>query len=182
MKVDHVVPRDVIDAGPPAIKLYLHSKDKGNSDSIAGMLAMQQPPLAHTDSTWLAGRGKLLDQFDGDERYTRLLREESRKRGFDPGENAVYLPTLAQEPFDRRAFVSDRGEAVKYAEDLGIALDIEGRRVVEAREPEADPYETSPKLCPKIAREEATKLVEADPTLDFRDATEAAIEKHGDQL
>lgn len=180
MKEDHVVPRDVINAGPVAIKLFLYSKDKGNSDRMAEMLALQKPPLGHTDSSWLAGRGKLLDQFDGDERYTRLLREESRKRGFDPGENKVYLPTLAQEPFDRRAFVSDRGEAVKYAEDLGIALDIEGRRVVEAREPEEDPYETAPKLCPKIAREEAVKLMQEDRTLDLQDATTVAIEKHGE--
>jgi hypothetical protein len=178
---DHVVPRDVINAGPTAIKLFLISKDKGNSDSIAEMCALQAPPLSHTDASWLAGRGKLLDQFDGDERYVRLLREESRKRGFDPGENSVYLPTLAQEPFDPRAFVSNRGEAVKYAEELGIDMSIEGRQVVKAREPDEDPYETAPALCPKIAREEALNIMAEDRSLDIRDATDIAVDKHGEK-
>jgi len=160
-------------------EIYDASIAKGNSPKLAEMFAMRTAPAAETDTTWLAGRGGLRQQFDNDDRYVGMVAERQSEMGHQVHENDVYLPTLAQYPGDPRAFVSSVGEAKKYAEEVGVGLTVGSRELVKHREPEEDPFETAPKLCPQIAHEEAVKLQQADPKLDIHEATARAIDTHG---
>lgn len=174
------VPRSVRLRGEEAVGIYVESIRKGNKPSMAEMFACRTPAvLQGTDTQWLAGRGGLRKQFDDDDRYIRMVAERQKAMGHQVRENDVYLPTLAQYPGDPRAFVSSRGEAVKYAEEIGVGLDLDGKQVVKPREADEDPFESAPALCPQIAHEEAVKLQQSDPALSIQDATAIAVEKHG---
>lgn len=174
------VPSHIMSLGEEAAGIYVTSVQKGTSPKMAEMFASRRPAgLQGTDTQWLAGRGMLRDQFDSDDRLIKLIAERHRHDGFVVPQNAVYLPTLAQKPNDPRAYVSSQAEAVAYAKELGIGLTLDGREVLKAREPEEDPFESAPKLCPTIAHEEAVELQKLNPKLGIHEATEMAVEKHG---
>jgi hypothetical protein len=155
-------------------------QERNKASKLRDMLAQRMAPgLRGTDTQWLAGRGSLRKQFDDDDRYIKMVAERQSAMGHSVRPNDVYLPTLAQYPGDPRAFVSSQAEAVKYANEIGVGLELDGRQVAKAREAEEDPFESAPKLCPKIAHEEAVKLQQADPSLGINEATEMAVEKHG---
>lgn len=175
-----VIPPSVTALGASGIRIYVASITKGTSPSMAEMFASRKPAgLQGTDTQFLAGRGTLRDQFDGDDRLIKVIAERHKSEGFAVPQNAAYLPTLAQKPNDPRAYVSSQAEAVAYAKELGIGLELHGREVLKAREPEEDPFESAPKLCPTIAHEEAVALQQLNPQLDIHEATEMAVEKHG---
>lgn len=174
------IPNSVMSLGQEAVRIYGESVSKGTSPKMAEMFAARKPAgLQGTDTQWLAGRGMLRKQFDNDDRLMKVIAERHRHDGFDVPENAVYLPTLAQKPNDPRAYVSSQGEAVAYAKELGIGLELDGREVLKAREPEEDPFDNAPALCPVIAHEEAVALQQINPNLGIHEATEMAVEKHG---
>jgi hypothetical protein len=107
------------------------------------------------------------------------LVKAARKSGYNPGENDVYMPTIAESFGDPRAFIKSRAEAKRVAEERGTELTVNGRTVVKHREPELDPYETAPKLDDKLAAPEVAKLRKLNPKLSVAEAKEAVIEKHG---
>lgn len=175
------ISRDVIAAGPMAEWIYQESIRKGNSPAMAEMLALRKAPSAETDDTYLANFGTLLQQFDGDERAVQAHIEKCQKfHGFTPRENDVYIPTLAQSPGDPRAHIRSRGEAQRYAEEIGVELQINGRTVTKNREPERDPWEGPPILKESIIRESAPDMLKENPKLANRpnELREAIIDKH----
>ena len=70
------------------------------------------PPNIQTDSTFFRGVGMLGDQIDTPKDLDMRV-NAARRHGYSPGQNDMYIPTLAQFPGDPRAFVSQadgRGE------------------------------------------------------------------------
>lgn len=173
-------PRAVTAAGPMAEWIYSEAISKGNSPGMAEMLALRKPPNAETDDTFLSNFGTMLNQFEGDEKALEAHRENCAKHGFVPGDNDVYLPTLAAYPGDPRAHVKSRGEAQRYAEERGTGLEINGREVVKEREPETDPWDDGPALKESIIRDSASDVVKDDPSLASKpqELREAVIDKH----
>lgn len=63
-------------------------------------------PSLQTDTAWHANRGSLLSQFDGDENWARYAEKKARAAGKSISSDAIYLPTLANEPADPNAYIS----------------------------------------------------------------------------
>jgi len=179
MEKNIVIPRCVIEAGPEAVKIYSISVGNGNKPSFAEMLALRKAPSAETEDTFLSNFGRLRDQFDQDDRYVGELVKAARKDGYNPGENDVYMPTIATKFGDPRAFIKSRAEARAVAEERGTELTVNGRTIVKHREPEQDPYETAPKLNDALVAPEVKKLRRENPKLSVHEAREAVIDKHG---
>lgn len=148
--------------------------------NMSDIIRCRKAPKSDTDDDYLRGRGSLLQQFDGEERALQAHLEHCAEHGFKPRENDVYLPTLAQFPGDPRAHVRSRAEAQKYAEELGVGLQINGRDVVKHREPESDPWDECTPLGEDLIRKSAPDMVKSDPKLakDPQQLREAVIAKH----
>lgn len=174
------IPREVTAAGPGAEWIYQEAISKGNSPRMAEMLALRKAPSPDTDDTFLAGRGTLLKQFDGDERAMNARIQEAQRHGYTPGVNDVYMPTLAQFPGDPRAFVRSKGECVRLAEERGTALELKGRQVVKGRTPDRDPMEDRVALAEDLIQESIPEVIRENPKLanDIGEARAAVIDKH----
>lgn len=69
-------------------------------------------PGMQTDTLFHAGRGSVLDQFQGDEEWTRFAMKKAKKAGVSVSSDSLYFPTLADEPADPKAFIRpDEGRA-----------------------------------------------------------------------
>jgi len=88
---------------------YVLMRQRGESHSIADMLAHQAAPQGVTDNMIFEGQGTILDQCGGDEDYCNYLVNEAKKDGYKPGINDVYMPSLAEKPGAKEAWISPSG-------------------------------------------------------------------------
>ncbi len=90
---------------------YVRSEEPSREDAkrLADMLATRQVPRSSTDRELFAGYGSLADQFEGEESVLEKIVCESRKRGYNPNPNDLYMPRLAECPGDPLAFVPATG-------------------------------------------------------------------------
>lgn len=178
-----IVPEFIVRAGAYAISIYVESIRKGNSRAMAEMFALRSPPGLVTDCTFLANRGTLASQFQGDEGVMADVIAAAKRNGYTPNANDVYLSQLAAFPGDPAAFVpatGGRGHVQKVCEDRGWAC--EGSVKTKAREQEK-PTENI-KLGTDLVESNVDKMVKKNPDLkrvDRRDLRAEAIAKHGMQ-
>lgn len=90
-------------------KRYRAMVRKGVSPLMAEMLTLQQAPGSRTDKEFFNGRGTLASQFDGDEKVLAKVVQNAKSRGFVPGVNDVYVPSMADGVGDPAAFVPATG-------------------------------------------------------------------------
>lgn len=157
----------------------LARQKKRNAGKLDEMLASRKAPGCETDDTYLSNFGTLLSQFGGDEHALKEHVKAAKEAGYTPGDNDVYIPTLAKFKGDPEAHISSRGDAVRLAEKRGEGLEINGRKVVESREPESDPWDEREILAEDLIQESLPDVMASDPTLSVADAREVVIEKHG---
>lgn len=170
------IPFDVEQAGEEAIGIYVSAIENGTSESLAELLALRQSPSLNTDTTFMANRGTLLQQLDGDhEALTEVMRGAS-KSGFRPTDNHVYIEGLARYPGDPEAFITGKGDVRNVCEKRGQAC--HGSVEVKHREPEHDPHESKP-LAGDIVQGEMQSRIAADPSLKRkRDLKDQVIDDH----
>lgn len=177
-----MIPDVVQEAGLQAVAIFEASVAKGNSVRLATMLALRKAPGADTDDQFLASQGTLLKQFDGNEAALKMHIESAQKHGYTPGVNDVYLPQLAQFSGDPRAHVKSKGEAIRYAESLGVGCTYMGKEMLKSRQPERDWMETADVMSDDLVAEALPKLLAEDSSLKKRskqEQKEAVLERHG---
>ena len=177
----------IISDDPDVQAFYEERRDAGVSHNFAEMVALQQPPGASDDTTYMRGVGTLLDQCNGDEAEVNRLVKASQKFGFTPNMNSLYNPTLARCLGDPMAFVpaaNPKAHVRKVCESRG--KDCEG--LVNYKAPQRDtPPPPGPGLNPRIVNEEVKKAVKLDPGLPQRKGAienlrHEIVQKHGFKL
>jgi hypothetical protein len=160
---------------------FLDSLDQGTDPVWAEMTATKSGPRLHTETTYAARHGSLLQQFGGDRKILERRKKAWAKKGVHVTGNEVWLPHLANAPDDVEALASPGdvlGHQKRLAEKRGIAL--EGAVNVKGRDPEPKKQVAlAPDIVTRIAAEEAKR----DPTfLESRkkklDKYEEIVERH----
>ena len=161
---------------------YENLRAHGQSHSMAEMLAYRQAPGAQTDREFMMGHPSLEQQIgdDNDRHYINQVTSNYRAAtGHDPNPGHLYVQTLAQYPGDPRAFVADRGEVKRRAEELNV--NVSGMVNHKASEPISDPFATASPMTGrnKIAPDLKLMLKESYKKAG-KDASDAVLEaKHG---
>ena len=122
---------------------YEQLRARGESHSMAEMLAYRQAPGAQTDREFMMGHPSLEQQIgDNDGHYiNQVTANYIAQTGHAPNPGHLYVQSLAQFPGDSRAFVADRGEAKRRAEELNV--NVSGMVNHKASEPISDPFATA---------------------------------------
>lgn len=149
---------------------------------FAEMLAFRRAPQSKTDREFYRGVGTLDDQFKTDPQHLKVVTENAKRRGYTPGRNDVYMPTLAREPGDPMAFVSPSGgvgELKRRAEALGF----EGNGVVKTkrRGPTEDPLKRqhlAPDVMNQLMVHEARKAKREGKKLSTGEIKEKVLANH----
>ena len=173
---------EVVNPGVTRGAFYMHMRRKGESHSMADMLALQRPMGLDTDDVFFSGSKPLLEQFESERALKRNI-AGAKRHGFTPPMNSTYFPNLARFPNDPEAYVTraqGRGYIRKLLDKRGWAC--EGGVKAEHREPEYDPLEAAPALAPGLVAEKARAMVEKDPALrklKRQELRERVLDKHG---
>jgi len=112
-------------------------KYKDDPSRLADMVKTGVGPALNTDATFLQGRGKLRDQFGGDDEAFIETVREARRNGYEPQENDFYVESIADRVGDPRAFVKSKGEVKRVLEERG--MESRGAIKTKGRAPESDP-------------------------------------------
>lgn len=115
------IPNDVLDRGRDCAEFYLDLLERGESQRIAEMLALQAAPRCVTDDTFFAGK-KNGQQFAKDEATGNAYAQELRAKGVSTA-GKTYMHSLAKYPGDPEAWVSSRSEAVALIKKRGWSCD-----------------------------------------------------------
>lgn len=158
---------------------YELCRRKGTSHNMAVIFALRHPPGALTDREFLAGRGTLAQQFEGEEHNLNKLVAESKRNGRTPSPNDVYLPTLANYPGDPLAFVPPddaRGHVKRVCEARGD----ECRGMVKVKAGPPKEPEPGPPIAQDIIDSEVSSQIRAQPELagKRKELAEQFIEQH----
>ena len=170
---------------PRRVMFYLRQRADGVDAVWAKCSAAQKGPGAKTDQLFFEGRHNLDQQFSDNPRQLAEMERITSQMGFKPPRNAVYEPSLAEFPFDPRAFVTGgRGEAQKRAEAKGFqrsgAKVYDGMIGMKGIQPE-NPIPAG-KLAPDLVAEGVRGMIAANPDLARVPLRELASEvqaKHG---
>lgn len=161
--------------------MYEQLRARGESHSMAEMLAYRQAPGAQTDREFMMGHPTLEQQIgDNDRHYINQVTSNYRAAtGHDPNPGHLYVQTLAQYPGDPKAFVSDRGEAKRRAEELNV--NVSGMVNHKASEPISDPFATaSPMTGRNKVAPDLKNMIKEAAKAKGQFVSDAAIEaKHG---
>lgn len=87
----------------------LEKPDAEDAKRLAEILSTRTFPGTNTDRELFADYGTLADQFEGEEQVLEKVISESRKRGYNPNPNDLYMPRLAECVGDPLAFVPATG-------------------------------------------------------------------------
>lgn len=133
-----------------------------------------------TDSTFFAGAGTLLDQFDGDEAELNRVMTNCKKQGGKPSLNDFYAPGIARSTGDPAAFIpasGGRGYVKQLCEQRGTGC--EGMVNVKAR-PKDKPLPKT-RLAKKTVKRIMRHEIRQDPSKaqNLPALRQAIIEKHG---
>lgn len=167
--------------GSTRLALYVRLRREGKDHRWSDMMASQRAPRGMTDSVFFEGGKRAGDEFD--DQYLNKIVTASKKRGFNPPENARYFPSLARFRGDPEAWVSHsqgRGYIRKLCEKRGWAC--EGAVNLEARQPESDPYAKSVPMHRNLVRQYAREMINANPELkrkSRRELRQMILDKHG---
>lgn len=176
--LDYVMLLDALEKLRPALAVPLVSWDRkiqgfytamrmdGASHVLAEMLALQMPPMSNTDREFLEGRGGCYDQF-GDDRIGDYYAAKAKAAGVDIT-GAVYMPGLALEPGDVKAWVRGRGDVERVARERGMS--VEGAVTVKAQDLGPPPADVT--VADDLVDSRMQELIEADPGLAERDQGE----------
>lgn len=129
---------------PPLPEEYLKEKE-GN---IERAVASRQFPGLNTDTTFLADRGTLENQFDTEQDLQRVV-QGAAKKGYKPKPTDVYLSGLARHPGDPEAFVNG-GDAKAHIRKVCEKRGIGCAGSVNVPQPEL-------RQDPDVARKEAAR-------------------------
>jgi hypothetical protein len=146
-----------------AIAHYARMRQNGQKHVFAAMCAQERGPALMTDATFFEGNKRLGDNFDAGYLNT-ILTSAKHNHNFTPGPYDQYHPGLARFRGDPEAFVpptGGRGYIKKLCETRGWA--VEGAVNLEAREPEADPFDTAPALAPDLIARNAANFAATKP-------------------
>jgi hypothetical protein len=161
--------------------LYVRIRREGNGDRFAAMLALQQAPRIMTDSVFFEGQKRLGDTFD--EQYLKKITQAAIRNGYRPNPTDMYQPGLARFRGDPEAFVpasGGRGYIKRLCEKRGWAC--EGAVSAEHRQPDRDPMESCVPMAESLIRENAQRMVQANPDLkrlNKRELRERVLQQHG---
>lgn len=143
---------------------YLRIRREGETHRWAEMLAMGAPPRIMTDAVYFAGHAGRVEDMHPIQ--ARAMLTAAHRQGFKPGPNDVYCPSIATSPGDPLAWVPPTGGRAhirRVCEMRGMGC--EGSVSVKAREPEHDPHEHATKMAPDVIRDNAVRMIEANPAL-----------------
>jgi hypothetical protein len=70
------------------------SQQEKYASRCAVMLEEQTPPGHRSDTQFHSGRGSLLNQLQGDEKWAKHLAQQAQNRGYSVGANDVYIGQL----------------------------------------------------------------------------------------
>jgi len=168
---------------------YERMRAQGQSHSMAEMLAYRQAPGAQTDREFQRGQGTLESQYGNDPQYLHEITQTAMRNGYKPNVNDVYVPGIAAFPGDPRAFVTDRGEIKKVAEERGLG--ISGMVKHKAPQPEYDPLKPptlpnkgrrpiAPDIAQMIAKQDG--LIPPDADKLPGSVAHKIAEKHGNHV
>ena len=165
-------------------KEFVKYQEQASKQRMEDMLEAQEFGGMMTDDVFLAGLPQIQHMHNKAEQ--EYICRKAKEGGYTPKPTDVYQPGLARYKGDPRAFVNHgqaRGHVRHICESEGRAC--EGAVNVEAREPEADPWDKPKhKLSPRLIKEMAQKQVAADPKLarlDKRELVEKVVAEHGPQ-
>jgi hypothetical protein len=189
-----MIPYDIEAAGDDTVLYFLYlMEERGNSQRMAEMLALRQPPRIMTDDVMMQGVETISHMYDRDPAMTDRLCQLAMKRGYKPKGSDWYNSAVASSEADPAAFINHgqgRGhikqtmERRGYKASSGVGTDaVVG---VETREPEVDPWDKSQqvKLSPKMVEKIRKQKIRANPDLkraDQRELRESIVDKHGAQ-
>ena len=151
---------------PDVQAAYESMRRKGQSHSMAEMLALRTGPALWTDGTVYRRPKTLHDQFS-DEKTLRRVVNAARKQGYEPNMHDQYDPTLATRRGDPAAFIphGDRRRAIERAQRRL-------RRVLGRRQP--NPL-TRRRLLSKMGEK---VLLDPERKRNLRDVRDEVIAQH----
>ena len=123
---------------PPLPEEYVNACES----KMADVLEARSFPGLNTDTTFLANRGTLEKQFDGDHEALERVMAKSIKAGYKPNPNSVYMSSLAAFEGDPRAYLTAgdaKGQIRKICEERGVGCS--GSVNIPQPEPKIDPDE-----------------------------------------
>lgn len=161
------IPMEVVEAGEEAVTIYLLSKKKGTSDSLAIMFALRDAPACETDDTFMA-RHKIAEQVPN-ERQQAMIRRAAKRAGMP--DDFAYFPTHAHYPGDPGAMCTHGETRAKLKKR---------RAEVEAK---IGTIGDTPKhkLHPRIVNDTRKQMIRRDPALaqkDQRELVERIVDTH----
>lgn len=144
---------------------------------MAEMLASRRAPASRTDSDWFRGKGKLLDQFGGNEYVTQGVVTAARAHGYNPNANDVYMAGLARFTGDPQAFVppcGGTGHVKKVIEERDVEPIVSpGWESVFKHKRQRDPVPPKKtKLAKDLVDRGVGQLLKQDPGLAARPSQE----------
>lgn len=166
---------------------YQNMRARGESHSMAEMLAYRQSPSANTDREFQM-HGTLDKQIgDPENIYLNEVTSNYRKAtGQNPNPNHLYVQSLAQYPGDPRAFVADRGDVKRRAEELNVS--VSGAVNHTASEPRVDPFKTTMKdttrapIANDLKQMITDAIVKKNPEMKGRVNQRMLDETHGNHV
>jgi len=173
------IPWDVEELGGSAIEFYLMMLDKGESPSMAALLATRRTPGLNTDTSRTAAENQsrggttLADQFKGNENLLQYRIQQARKHGYNPSASDYYDSTRARFPGDPRAFTGSKQSLDDVKRDMLRTGDgmAKGNSTVVSQETDVAP--TPPKkLAEDLVDEIQRQKIAEDPGLAFKDQRE----------
>lgn len=153
--------------------LYVAIRLDGGTETLAEMLAMQQPPMSNTDREFLQGteNGR---QFQDNTFIGDFYKNAAREAGQDPT-GKIYLSGLARYPGDPEAWVSGRGDVQRVCEQRGWgcegSVNMPVRKVAEL---------SGGGIAPDIVERRVSEILETTPDaarVDVQDLREQVAEK-----
>lgn len=182
-RCDELIKRTVTAAYPVTRgALYVHSRNIGNSDTFAAMLAMRRSPGVDTDDVFFSGIHHLGHQM-GDDQALNYVNAHIKVTGKKPPEGAMYMPGLARFQGDPQAFVS-RSDGRTYIKRLIESRGGKCSRTMDVtwNEPESDPFDNCVPLADDIIESRARQMAATDPSInqmDRRELRQQIIDRHG---
>ncbi len=186
------IPADIESAGGHVIEYYLHLLDCGQSESMAGILAMRKAPGLRTEATQIAaqnqqrGGATLAEQFKGNENLLQYRIQQARKHGYSPKATDYYDATLVRPeigPGDPRAWIGSTHSLSDVKREMSRSGDglESGGKVAVKRNTDVAP-EPPKKLAEHIVDRIEKRIVKEDPKvamMDRRERRSMIKDKHG---
>lgn len=155
-----------------------------DKNEFSAMVALQRGPALKTDVAYYAGRKRPGDEMS--DAQLKAYLHLTKRHGFTPGPSDIYNPMIARMPGDPEAWIPSSGGrdyVKKLAQKRGVALHgSDGSEIVQAREPEHEPFANAPKLAPDLIRANARRMIRKDPALRTKkpqELREMVLAKHG---